>query len=212
MTASNILRAIWHHLRQPPPASKKGTHGEACKPSIKEVNTVTPFKALTPCSLATLHPTPLRRRQPEMWSNYPVDPSGTSWVSEGSIPLYMLLICPVWKYNFLLLLSLMAWQPTLLAILQALQLTSTKDTSHLSFQNQNLPSKLTIPCTFPFGFHRIPFLKEIPNAASPASEIPGSSNPPRASKGKLPGLSMAEGCIFVHFFPMFFLEKTGGNR
>ena len=82
-------------------------------------------KVLTPCSLATLHPTPLRRRQPEMWSN-PVDPSGTSWVSGGSIPVYRLLMCPVWKYNFLLLLSLMAWQPTLLAILQALQLKINK--------------------------------------------------------------------------------------
>jgi len=44
-------------------------------------------------------------------------------------------------------------------------------------------------------------------AASPASEIPGSSNPPRASKGKLPGLSMAEGCSLCIFFPCLFWKK-----
>lgn len=32
-----------------------------------------------------------------------VDPSGTSSVSEGGIPVYMLLMIPAWKYNFLLL-------------------------------------------------------------------------------------------------------------
>lgn len=77
----------------PPPASKKGTHGEAC-------NTVTPFKALTPCSLATLHPTPRdRRRQPEMCFQTTqwilVERHGSAKVSQGSIPVYMLLMCPV---------------------------------------------------------------------------------------------------------------------